>query len=42
MADWIMKGLPADDPLRIRSADALTAWIQEKIGRHTSELQSRI
>lgn len=29
MADWIMKGLRADDPLCIRSAAALTAWIQE-------------
>lgn len=29
MADWIMKGLDWDNPLRIRSSEALTAWIQE-------------
>ena len=26
---WIMKGLSWDDPLRIRSADALIAWVNE-------------
>ena len=29
MADWIMKGLPSDDPLCIRSAAALTSWVDE-------------
>ena len=30
MADaWIMKGLPLDNPLRIRSAAELTAWVNE-------------
>ncbi len=29
MADWIMKGLNWDNPLRIRSAAELTAWVQE-------------
>ena len=30
MADaWIMKGLEWDNPLRIRSATALTAWVEE-------------
>ena len=29
MADWTMKGLNWDNPLRIRTADALTAWVQE-------------
>lgn len=30
MADtWIMKGLSWDDPLRIRSADELAAWVNE-------------
>ena len=26
MADWIMKGLSASDPSRLRSADELTAY----------------
>ena len=29
MADWTMKGLNWDNPLRIRSAAELTAWVQE-------------
>ena len=29
MSDWIMKGLDWDNPLRIRSAAALTSWVQE-------------
>ena len=30
MADaWIMKGLPWNDPLRVRSADELVAWIDQ-------------
>ena len=29
MSDWIMKGLDWDNPLRIRSASALTSWVQE-------------
>ena len=29
MADWIMKGLDWDNPLRIRSADELVAWVNE-------------
>ena len=29
MADWTMKGLSWDNPLRIRSAADLTSWIQE-------------
>ena len=29
MADWIMKGLSWDNPLRIRSARELTAWVEE-------------
>lgn len=29
MSDWIMKGLAWDNPLRIRSASALTSWVQE-------------
>lgn len=29
MADWTMKGLSWDNPLRIRSAAELTSWIQE-------------
>ena len=29
MADWTMKGLDWDNPLRIRSADELTNWVQE-------------
>ena len=29
MSDWIMKGLNWDNPLRIRSAATLTAWVQE-------------
>lgn len=29
MADWTMKGLAWDDPLRIRSAAELTSWVQE-------------
>ena len=29
MADWTMKGLTLDNPLRIRSAAELTAWVQE-------------
>ena len=28
MADWIMKGLSASDPSRLRSADELTAYVQ--------------
>ncbi|MBQ3270264.1 MAG: hypothetical protein IJH09_10120 [Clostridia bacterium] len=29
MADWTMKGLSWDDPLRIRSAAELTDWVQQ-------------
>ena len=29
MADWIMKGLPLDDPLRIRTAAELANWVEE-------------
>ena len=29
MADWTMKGLDWDNPLRIRTAAELTAWVQE-------------
>ena len=29
MADWTMKGLSWDNPLRIRSAAELTSWVQE-------------
>lgn len=29
MVDWTMKGLSWDDPLRIRSAAELTAWVRE-------------
>ena len=29
MADWTMKGLDWDDPLRLQSAAELTAWVQE-------------
>lgn len=29
MADWTMKGLDWDNPLRIRSAAELTVWVQE-------------
>jgi len=29
VADWIMKGLDWDNPLRIRSAVELTSWVQE-------------
>lgn len=29
MTDWTMKGLSRDDPLRLRSADELSAWVLE-------------
>ena len=29
MADWNMKGLPLNDPLRIRTAAELTDWVEE-------------